>query len=107
MNIKFSSDFKNGVKKHSSINKNIQNKVDMIISDPIGLGEPLKGNFRGFYSAPVKKNFIIIFLYCYVCRKKGDNNIVLCNDCQDCLDDTIKFVAIGPHDKTYATKIKQ
>jgi hypothetical protein len=28
-------------------------------------------------------------------------NIVLCADCPDCLDDTIKFIALGPHDKAY------
>ena len=104
MTVLFSDEFCKSVKKHSSIKKQVQKKVDMIIENPIDLGGPLKGNFRGFYSCPVKKNFLIIFLYCDICRKKGDNQVVLCNDCSECSDDTIKFVALGPHDKTYQIK---
>jgi len=62
VNTLFSSDFKKSVKKHSSIKKSIKKKIDMIISNPITLGEPLKGNFRGFYSCPVKKSYLIIYL---------------------------------------------
>ncbi|MFA6222602.1 MAG: hypothetical protein WC647_09830 [Desulfomonilaceae bacterium] len=40
--------------------KNVSTSVDMILANPIGMGEPLKANFRGYYSAPVKRNFIII-----------------------------------------------
>ncbi len=101
MKADFSGTFINSLKKHSSIKKEIQNKVDMIINNPLMLGEPLKGNFRGFYSTPVKKNFLIIYLYCLSCRKKGDNNIVLCSDCENCADETIRFVALGPHDEAY------
>ncbi len=107
MEVLFSSDFRKSVKKHSSIKKSIKKKVDMIISEPIALGEPLKGNFRGFYSCPVKKSFLIIYLYCYVCRKKRDDKIVLCNDCSNCDNETIKFVAFGPHDKAYSKKPKR
>ena len=85
--------------KHSSLREAIRRKVDMIIQNPVSLGEPLKGNFRGYYSASVKKNFLIIFLYCNSCRKKGDDEIVLCSDCLDRKNDTIKFIAIGPHDR--------
>ena len=106
MNTMFSGDFEKAVKRHSSIKKQIQNKVDMIIENPIAFGEPLKGNLRGFYSCPVKKNFLIIFLYCYTCRKKGDDMIVLCDDCDNCEDETIKFIALGPHDKVYEGKFK-
>jgi len=31
--------------------------------------------------------------------KKGDNTAVLCADCHQCPDETVKFVALGPHDK--------
>jgi addiction module RelE/StbE family toxin len=89
------------LKKHSSLKKTVQNKVDMIIEHPVALGEPLKGNFRGYYSCPVKKNFLIIYLYCDICRKKDDDNIVLCKDCKTCDNETIKFIDLGPHDKTY------
>ena len=82
----FSDVFVKSLKKHSSVKKAIQKKVNMIIENPIVLGEPLKGNFRGYYSAPVKKNFLMIYLYCKVCRAKGDDKIVLCHDCQKCKD---------------------
>jgi mRNA-degrading endonuclease YafQ of YafQ-DinJ toxin-antitoxin module len=101
MNLVFSDDFAASLKKHSAIKEAVRKKVNMISENPVTLGEPLKGNFRGFYSCPVKRNFLIIFLYCATCRKKGDEAIVLCADCPDCPDDTIKFIALGPHDKAY------
>jgi len=101
MEVLFSDAFVKSLKKHSSIKKAIQNKVDMILKNPIGLGEPLKGAFRGYYSCPVKKNFILIYLYCKICRKKDDNTIVLCDDCINCTDETLRFVEPGPHDKAY------
>ncbi|MDY7032200.1 MAG: type II toxin-antitoxin system mRNA interferase toxin, RelE/StbE family [Thermodesulfobacteriota bacterium] len=104
MEVKFEQAFLKAVKKHSSIKKQIEQKVRQIIEHPIELGEPLKGNFRGFYSCPVKRNFIIIYLYCEACRKKGDNEFVTCSDCSNTSDDTVKFVLLGPHDKAYGTK---
>jgi mRNA-degrading endonuclease YafQ of YafQ-DinJ toxin-antitoxin module len=70
----------------------------MILTNPIGLGKPLQGNFRGYYSAAVKKNFLIITLYCLICRRRGDHQIVRCHDCSNCVDETVKFVQLGPHD---------
>lgn len=58
----FSDVFVKSLKKHTSIKKIIQKKVDMIIENPVALGEPLKGNFRGYYSCSVKKNFLIIYI---------------------------------------------
>jgi len=101
MNVLFSESFLKSLKKQSSLKEEIKRKVDKIIESPISLGEPLKGNLRGFYSTPVKKNFLIIFLYCYSCRKKGDGKIILCSDCQKRSNDTLKFIEIGPHDKVY------
>jgi mRNA-degrading endonuclease YafQ of YafQ-DinJ toxin-antitoxin module len=101
MNLIFSDDFVASLKKHSAIKESIRKKVDMIAANPVALGEPLKGNFRGFYSCPVRRNFLIIFLYCTICRKRGDDVIVHCDDCPACTDDTIKFIALGPHDKAY------
>ncbi len=101
MNLVFSDDFAAAVKKYSSIKDAIRKKVNMIAESPISLGEPLKGNFRGYYSCPVRRNFLIIFLYCSICRKKRDDTIVLCADCSNCADDTIKFIALGPHDVVY------
>jgi len=104
MNILFSDNFRDSLKKFSSIKKAVKKKVDMIIEEPIALGEPLKGNFRGYYSCFVRRNFIIIYLYCKVCRKKGDGEIVICSDCNKCPDDTIKFVDIGSYDNPYGTR---
>ena len=104
MNVYFSDDFVKSLKKHASLKNAIKKKVDMIISNPIALGEPLKGNFRGYYSTPVKKTYIIIYLYCHTCRKKGDDRIVLCKECSNCSDDTLKFIEFGPHDQAYKIK---
>ena len=106
MNILFSDTFKESLRKHSSIKKAIKNKVDMIIENPIALGEPLKGSLRGYYSYPVRKNFIIIYLYCNICRRKGDDEMVLCSDCSKSPDETIKFVIFRPRDDSYRNRIK-
>lgn len=101
MDAKFEKAFLEAVRKHAGIKKQIEQKVRQIMEHPVELGEPLKGNFRGFYSCPVKRNFIIIYLYCGLCRKKGDDEHVACEDCLTTPDETIKFLIVGPHDKTY------
>jgi len=104
MKAKFEKSFLKGVQKHSGIKKQIEIKVHQIIEHPIELGEPLKGNLRGFYSCPVKRNFILIYLYCAACRKKRDDEFVDCSDCSATSDETIKFVLLGPHDEVYNIK---
>jgi len=37
------------------------------------IGEPHKENFRDYYSCPVRRNFLIIFLNCSTRRKKGND----------------------------------
>ena len=101
MKAEFEKAFLKGVRKHSSIKKQIEQKVRQIIEHPVELGEPLKGNLRGFYSCAVKRNFIIIYLYCAACRKKGDAEFVACSNCSTTSDETIKFVLLGPHDEVY------
>jgi len=101
VNVQFSAEFKKAVDSYSSVKSAVQKKVDMIIENPLALGEPLKGNFRGFYSCPVRKSFLIIYLYCLACRRKKDDEVVLCADCNDQTDDTIRFVILGPHDEAY------
>ena len=100
MQVKFEKAFVKALKKHASIKKHVENKVRMIMEFPL-IGEPLKGNFRGFYSCPVERNFIIIYLVCDGCRKKSDADTVACADCSDTQDDTIKFVLLGTHDEAY------
>jgi len=97
----FEKRFVKALVKHSGIKKQVEQKVRMIMEHPVMLGEPLKGNWRGFYSCPVKKSFIIIYLYCSACRKKGDDAFVACADCGDRDDETLKFVLLGPHDEAY------
>ena len=97
----FEQEFVKALRKHASIKKQVENKVRQIMEHPLELGEPLKGRFRGFYSCPVKRNFIIIYLLCAACRKKGDDEFVQCADCAAMADDTIKFVLFGPQDEAY------
>jgi len=104
MKAEFEKTFLKGVRKHASIKKQIEQKVRHIMEHPVQFGEPLKGNLRGFYSCPVKRNFIIIYLYCAACRKKGDAKFVACSDCSTTSDETIKFVLLGPHDEVYNIK---
>jgi len=49
MDIRFSDAFADSVKKLASLRSAIRKKVDMIVENPIRIGEPLKGNFRGYY----------------------------------------------------------
>ena len=104
MKAEFEEEFLKGVRKHAGIKKQIEQKVRQIMGHPVELGEPLKGNLRGFYSCSVKRNFIIIYLYCTACRKKGDAEFVACSDCSATSDQTIKFVLLGPHDEAYTIK---
>lgn len=101
MEPRFEEAFVKALKKHASIKEIVKKKVDMILENPVAFGEPLKGDWQGFYSCPVKRNFIIIYLYCEVCRKRGDDAVVLCSDCDETPDSTIKFVLLGPHDEAY------
>lgn len=96
----YSDDFKKSLKKFSSIKKRILNKIDKIVQDPL-MGEPLKYDLRGLFSVPVAKNFIIVYSYCRICRKKGDDQILLCHDCNNIMDETVRFFDVGPHDKIY------
>ena len=45
MEIKFEAAFLKAVKKHASIKKLIKKKIDMIIENPIAIGEPFKDNW--------------------------------------------------------------
>ncbi|MDQ7823868.1 MAG: hypothetical protein RDV48_13800 [Candidatus Eremiobacteraeota bacterium] len=101
MRVLFSSDFKKALERHSLLKRAIQKKVDMIIEQSLALGEPLKGMLKGYSSSPLKKNFLIIYLYCNACRRRKDDQIVACSDCGEYPDETIKFVTMGPHDKAY------
>jgi hypothetical protein len=68
----YSDDFIKSLKKFSSIRKRIRNKIDQLTQNPL-MGEPLRYDLRGLYSVPVASHFIIIHVYCCICRKKGDD----------------------------------
>ena len=98
MEARFETAFLKALRKHAAIKVLVKNKVDLILENPHAMGEPLKGNWQGFYSCPVKRNFIIIYLFCDVCRKRGDDCVVRCSDCGTTPNQTVKFVLLGPHD---------
>lgn len=100
MESRFENEFLKAVRKHASIKHLVRKKVDMIMENPVAFGEPLKGNWQGLYSCPVKRNFII-YLYCEVCRKKGDDAVVACADCRETADQTVRFVLLRPHGNAY------
>lgn len=100
MNETYSDDFIKSLKNFFSIKKRILNKIDKILQNPL-MGEPLKYDLRGLFSVSVAKNFIIVYSYCKICRKKGDHKILLCHDCDSIMDETVRFFDVGPHDKVY------
>ena len=100
MNETYSEEFVKSLKRFSSIKKRIVNKIDKIIQDPL-MGEPLKYDLRGLYSTPVAKIFLIVYSYCKICRKKGDDKTLRCHDCTDMMSETVRFFDVGPHDKVY------
>ena len=101
----YSDDFLKSLKKFASIKKRIRNKIDRLINDPL-MGEPLKYDLRGLYSVPVANHFILIYAYCDMCRRKGDDRILCCHDCDSIADETMRFFDIGPHDAVYKKLIK-
>ena len=104
MEARFEAAFVKALKKHAAIKKDVERKVRQIMEHPVEFGEHLKGNFRGYYSSPVRRNSIVIYLYCGICRRKGDNAFVKCSDCAETPDETVKFVLLGPHDQAYGLK---
>jgi hypothetical protein len=96
----FTELFHGRVKKHSSEKKKIEDKVRVIISNPL-VGEPLKGDKLGLFSYPVAKNLLIIYSYCKDCRLKSCQDRNGCEFCEGTPDDTVVFIFIAPHDEAY------
>jgi len=78
-----------------------ETKISNLLESPMGFGEPLKDDLRGFSSCPVKKSFIIVYVYCRECRLKGYQSIRNCIRCNEIEDETVIFSAFGPHDTAY------
>lgn len=98
--------FNKQLKRYSNIKRNAKDKIENLLENPLNFGEPLKYDLEGLTSCTVRKNFIIIYVYCYECRLKGYETLNQCDDCDNTPDDIVKFLTIGPHDEAYALKKK-
>lgn len=96
----FTKLFQGRVRTHSSEKKKIEDKVRIIISNPL-VGEPLKGDKLGLFSYPVAKNLLIIYSYCKDCRLKNCQSRNNCAFCEETPDETVVFIFIGPHEEAY------
>jgi len=99
-------EFARALQKYSNIRKSAKRIIESLLKNPLNFGEPLKHNLTGLSSCPVKKNFIIIYIYCRECRIKNYQLINGCSDCYQTPDETVKFLTIGPHDLAYKTANK-
>jgi len=96
----FTNLFHERVRKHSSEKEKIEDKVCIIISNPL-VGEPLKGDKLGLFGYPVAKNLLIIYSYCKDCRLKSCQSRNNCAFCKETPDDTVVFIFIAPHEEAY------
>jgi len=98
---KYLPEFFESLKKYSSIKNSVDKKIKSLLQSPLGYGEPLKYDLEGLNSCAVKRNFLIIYVYCRECRIKNYQSINSCADCNETPDETIKFLTIAPHDMAY------
>jgi len=98
---RYTHEFIKALNKYSNAKKNAERKIDALLDNPFGFGEPLKHRLVGLSSCPVKKGFIIVYVYCRECRVKGYQKINSCEDCDQTPDEVVKFLTIGPHDLAY------
>jgi len=94
-------EFVKAIKKYSNVKKNAKKTIENLLKNPLGYGEPLKHSLEGLCSCPVKRNFIMIYVYCRECRLKNYQNINACEDCTQTPDEVVKIFYIGPHDLAY------
>lgn len=106
--VKYLPEFKRALKKYGSIKDSVKRKIDNLLQSPLNFGEQLKYELTGLDSCPIKRNFILIYVYCRECRIKGHQEINACADCVEILDETVKILTFAPHDLAYkiARKIK-
>ena len=98
---RYSPEFIQALDRYSSIKKNVRKKIKNLLENPLGFGEPLKYELNGLNSCPVKRNFILIYIYCRECRIKNQYAINACKDCNETPDEVIKFLTIAPHKVAY------
>jgi hypothetical protein len=92
--------------KHRSVEKAVRKKIEAILLHSLA-GEPLKHDLAGLRSAPVRRNFILIYAYCKDCRARNCEPQNNCPDCRDINDETVIFHIIAPHDKAYQQMTKK
>lgn len=98
---RYTPEFVKALNKYSNVKKSAQRKIEALLKNPLGFGEPLKHRLVGLSSCPVKKGFIIVYVYCKECRIKGYQSINSCKDCEETPDEVVKFLTIAPHDLAY------
>lgn len=94
-------EFVRAIKKYSNARKSAKGIIEKLLRNPLGFGEPLRHSLQGLSSCPVKRNFIMIYVYCRECRLKNYQTINACHDCAETPDEVVKFLTIGPHDLAY------
>ena len=98
---KYLPEFVNALKKYGNIKKSAKRTIEKLLQNPLNFGEPLKHDLVGLSSKPIKRNFILIYVYCRECRLKNYQHINACSDCTQTPDETVKILTIGPHDEAY------
>ena len=108
---KYKKQFMIDIKQYSSIKKQIEKKVKVIIENPYYNSEPLgkinQYDLRGLRSKRIDRNFRIIFAICEECRKmfSEDNNEKVCKFCNlEFSVKTIIFFTVKPHKIVYKNK---
>lgn len=96
--------FSENYRRYASIRRRIDNKLARILADPYQNTEVLadrsgRRNLRGCRSAPVGRNFRIIFVICEECRRIPDCEFCFCEGLPE---KAVVFLTVGPHDKAYA-----
>jgi Txe/YoeB family toxin of Txe-Axe toxin-antitoxin module len=98
--------FTTNLKRYAAVRQNIKRRVDRILTDPYHNAEQLadatgKLNLVGCRSARVDRNFRIIFVICEECRNLAECEYCFCDNLSD---QTVVFLTVGPHDKSYSIK---
>lgn len=92
---------KSCLKKYPNLKERFRKKGNYILKNPFELGEPLKRNLNGLRSFPFAGNFIIIYIICEECRKLDHQKINKCLKCNEIPENSVIFLAFGPHDFNY------
>lgn len=100
----FEDTFVRNLRRYGAMRKQIQRRVDRVISDPYQNTELLADapsglNLIGCRSVRIDRNFRLIFVICEECRSMPKCEYCFCNGHTD---RTVVFLTVGPHDRAYA-----